>query len=68
MLKWLREHDCPWDTDTIWQAAEAGHADVLQWALDNGCADGDSELRTAIFGDSDSDSELVDSEQDGEAE
>jgi len=35
--RWLREHDCPWDDDTIERATTAGHADVLQWALDNGC-------------------------------
>ena len=36
-LKWLRGHDCPWDVRTVEQATAAGHDDVLQWALDNGC-------------------------------
>ena len=37
MLVWLREHNCPWCERTCAEAADAGHADVLQWALDNGC-------------------------------
>jgi len=37
VLKWLREYDCPWDADTFVQATAAGHDDVVQWALDNGC-------------------------------
>jgi hypothetical protein len=37
VLKWLREHHCPWDAHTVEQATAAGRADVLQWALDNGC-------------------------------
>ena len=37
VMKWLREHNCPWDADTIQQATAAGHDVVLQWALDNDC-------------------------------
>jgi len=37
MLKWLREHDCPWDSLTCALAAEGGHLEVLQWAWKHGC-------------------------------
>jgi len=37
VLKWAREHDCPWDEQTGVIAAQRGHADVLRWLQDNGC-------------------------------
>ena len=37
MLKWLREHGCPWDASTCDVARNFKHPEVLQWALDNGC-------------------------------
>jgi len=37
VLKWLREHIFEWDARTGYEATEAGHDDVLQWALANGC-------------------------------
>jgi len=27
----------PWDVDTVQAASENGHAEVVQWALANGC-------------------------------
>ncbi len=37
VLRWAREHDCPWDDGTCWSAAEGGHLEVLQWARAHGC-------------------------------
>jgi len=37
VLKWLREHEFGWNARTVYEATEAGHDDVLQWALANGC-------------------------------
>jgi len=31
MLKWARQHDCPWDAGTCSFAASGGHLEVLQW-------------------------------------
>ena len=36
MLKWAREHHCPWDAWTC-EAAEFGHLDVLRWAREHEC-------------------------------
>jgi hypothetical protein len=36
-LKWLREHDCPWDGETIEVARENGYLHVVEWARENGC-------------------------------
>ena len=32
MLKWLRQHGCPWDCRTNAKAALNNHLGVLQWA------------------------------------
>jgi len=37
VLKWAREHDCPWCWRTCALAAEGGHLEVLKWAHENGC-------------------------------
>jgi hypothetical protein len=37
VLKWAREHDCPWNTDTCYYAVEGGHLHVLKWAREHGC-------------------------------
>ena len=37
VLKWAREHDCPWNRRTCEAAAEAGHMELLQWAREHGC-------------------------------
>ena len=37
MLKWAREHHCPWDELTCTLAAECGHLEVLRWAWEQGC-------------------------------
>ena len=43
MLKWAREHDCPWDEGDNYQldccalAAQGGHLEVLKWARENDC-------------------------------
>jgi hypothetical protein len=37
VLKWAREHGCPWNVWTCIKAAEGGHLEVLQWAREHGC-------------------------------
>jgi hypothetical protein len=37
VLKWAREHGCPWDERTCEFSALDGHLGVLQWARENGC-------------------------------
>ena len=37
MLKWAREHGCPWDEETCGYAVMRGHFEVLKWARENGC-------------------------------
>jgi len=37
VLRWAREHDCPWDWLTCFDAARGGHLAVLQWARAHGC-------------------------------
>ena len=37
ILKWAREHGCPWGSDTCSSAARNGHLSCLQWARQNGC-------------------------------
>jgi hypothetical protein len=37
MLKWAREHHCPWDAGTCYKAAARGHLEVLKWAREHGC-------------------------------
>jgi len=36
-LKWLREHDCPWDEDATSGAALHGQLDTLKWMFGQGC-------------------------------
>ena len=37
MLRWVREHDCPWDWMITACAAEAGNLEVLRWARMHHC-------------------------------
>jgi hypothetical protein len=37
ILRWLRQHSCPWHSVTLMDAAACGHLDVMQWAIENGC-------------------------------
>ena len=37
VLRWAREHGCPWDDMTMQSAAVCGHLEVLQWAREHGC-------------------------------
>jgi len=32
VLRWAREHGCPWDHETCSLAARGGQLKVLQWA------------------------------------
>jgi hypothetical protein len=36
VLKWAREHDCPWNERTCARAAESAPLEVLQWAMEHG--------------------------------
>jgi hypothetical protein len=36
-LKWLREHDIPWNEDVCSNAAMFGNLKALKWARENGC-------------------------------
>jgi hypothetical protein len=36
VLRWAREHDCPWDEWTCSSAAESAPLEVLQWAMEHG--------------------------------
>ena len=35
VLRWAREHGCPWDSITCIYAAMTGRLEVLQWVRDN---------------------------------
>ena len=37
VLKWAREHNCPWGGRTRKYAAKRGHIELLRWAEENGC-------------------------------
>jgi len=37
VLKWAREHDCPWDEQTCAYADQYGHLEVLKWAREHDC-------------------------------
>jgi len=37
VLRWAREHHCPWDKWTCAFAARGGHLDVLRWAREHHC-------------------------------
>jgi hypothetical protein len=37
VLKWAREHNCPWDSETCRAAAWVGNKVVLRWAREHGC-------------------------------
>jgi hypothetical protein len=36
LLKWAREHDCPWDEMTRHHADLNGNLELLQWAVEHG--------------------------------
>jgi len=35
VLKWAREHGCPWNEGTCARAARGGHLNVLRWAWEH---------------------------------
>ena len=37
VLKWARDHDCPWNAGTCTAAARFGHLDMLKWAREHHC-------------------------------
>ena len=58
MLKWARQHGCPWhedlisepDLDCCYLSAVNGHLDVLQWARENGCPWSEMTCANAAWG------------------
>lgn len=36
-MRWLRNHECPWNFNCYSEAANSGHLDMLKWLWDNGC-------------------------------
>jgi len=43
VLKWAREHSCPWNSRTCAAAAAHGHTELLQWAREHGCPEAGEE-------------------------
>ena len=41
LLKWAREHECPWNEETCARAAHCGEMEVLSWAIEHGCPGGE---------------------------
>jgi hypothetical protein len=37
MLQWLHANGCPWDGNTLAQAAAGGYRELLEWAIAKGC-------------------------------
>ena len=37
MLIWLREQECPWNSQVIRQAIDNKHLDILEYAIENNC-------------------------------
>ena len=37
VLKWLREKNCPWDSETVESALHYTYYFVARWAIENGC-------------------------------
>jgi hypothetical protein len=36
VLRWAREHHCPWDANTRRVAQQHEHLELLQWAVEHG--------------------------------
>jgi len=43
VVRWAREHGCPWDRWTTDNAARGGHLEVLRWAQERDCPWNESE-------------------------
>jgi hypothetical protein len=41
VLKWAREHGCPWDIMVFVYAESGHHIELIMWAKENGCPGGD---------------------------
>ncbi|ATE82286.1 Ankyrin repeat domain containing protein [Pandoravirus salinus] len=48
VVRWLREHDYPWDTRTCAAAAHSGHTDILWWAIAHGCPHVDHDVAVGL--------------------
>jgi hypothetical protein len=46
----LRANKCPWNCNTIGEAARNGHVDIIRWARDNGCEWDSYALALAAYG------------------
>ena len=49
ILKWLRENDCPWNSNTCLAAVAAGHLHILKWSRENSCPWHSKICRTAAY-------------------
>lgn len=50
MLRWARDHGCPWGPETTAAAACGGHALILAYAVANGCPMHDNMCEYAAYG------------------
>ena len=37
VLKYLHEHGCPWDWETLWEARECNRIDCFNYAIEQKC-------------------------------
>ena len=50
IMKWLKEHDCPWDSLVIYEACKHGNLENMKWLVENGCPyESTSLLKAAIL-------------------
>ena len=50
VLRWARQHGCPWGFGTCEAAAMGGHLEVLKWARERGCPWGRGTRQAAARG------------------
>jgi hypothetical protein len=50
ILRWLKQHNTPWDESVCENAAQNGHLEMLQWARANGCPWNIDVCRNAALG------------------
>jgi len=51
VLKWLREHECPWGKHTGAEAAWRGDMEILRWLRENGCIFDPTSYQSAVLTD-----------------
>jgi hypothetical protein len=48
VLRWARQHDCPWDESTSEYAADHDELEVLRWLIEHGCPGGERYVHLLI--------------------